>query len=220
MKLAFSRALVGFCTDLTEPNAPTLPVAVVFVGDFDGGRVAAVASRSLEGLALDPISRAMLKDVPAVLKRHVEQVLDTLPQDVGGEEILYSLHNALRNSLHVTDVLEPRVEEIEDESKLSHFVLDIVAKDIVESLNKSRERAEGRGTSVAEKGTLDGLPEASGKTWIPSLRGGQGGWVSDSALRLAQTVLDQAHSHLRKHSSEERGEFQGLVLVDGKWVRL
>lgn len=79
---------------------------------------------------------------------------------------------------------------------------------------------EGRGTSVAEKGTLDGLPEASGKTWISSLRGGQGGWVSDSALRLAQTVLDQAHSHLRKHSSEEREEFQGLVLVDGKWVRL
>lgn len=168
MKLAFSRALVGFCTDLTEPNAPTLPVAVVFVGDFDGGRVAAVASRSLEGLALDPISRAMLKDVPAVLKRHVEQVLDTLPQDVGGEEILYSLHNALRNSLHVTDVLEPRVEEIEDESKLSHFVLDIVAKDIVESLNKSRERAVSKVRATSQPPRRQVVPDTA--IWSPRRR--------------------------------------------------
>ena len=106
MKLRYRAAVIGFCPDLTDPAASSIPVACLLVGEAEGERLGAavVVLPTEKQVALDDLSRMMLGDVPALLRRHLEEVMQTLPADAPLETILYSLHNGLRNSLQVLEI--------------------------------------------------------------------------------------------------------------------
>lgn len=108
MNLKYRTALIGFCPDLTDPNASSIPVASLLVGDAGGERLGAsvVVIPSDKQLHLDELSRTMLADVPALLRRHVGEVMAALPLGAPSENILYSLHDGLRNSLQVLEIGE------------------------------------------------------------------------------------------------------------------
>lgn len=114
MNLKYRTALIGFCPDLTDPHAPSIPVAALLVGEAEGQRLgAAVVVIPDKHLGLDDLSRAMLADVPALLRRHVGEVIETLPLSAPLETILYSFHDGLRNSLHVVEISDETAFEVE-----------------------------------------------------------------------------------------------------------
>ena len=126
MKLRYRTAIIGFCPDLTDPDASSIPVASLLVGDAANDRLgAAVVVIPPDGeLKLDELSRAMLADVPALLRRHVDDVMAALPADAPSESILYSLHDGLRNSLQVLEIGDEKTLDLE-ESKFPQAIYDL-----------------------------------------------------------------------------------------------
>jgi hypothetical protein len=126
MKLRYRTAIIGFCPDLTDPDASSIPVASLLVGDATNDRLgAAVVVIPPDGeLKLDELSRAMLADVPALLRRHVADVMASLPADAPSENILYSLHDGLRNSLQVLEIGEENTLDLED-AKFPQAIYDL-----------------------------------------------------------------------------------------------
>jgi len=116
MKLRYRTAIIGFCPDLTDPNASSIPVASLLVGEGEGEGerlgAAVVVLPPDKHLPLDELSRAMLADVPALLRRHVDEAMNTLPADAPLENILHSLHDGLRNSLQVLAISEETTLEV------------------------------------------------------------------------------------------------------------
>lgn len=115
MKLTYSQATIGFCPDLTDPSAPPIPLAALVLARSEAGCIAGVGYRLCLDLDLDPIAGAVLEDVPAVLKEHMEETLDALPLDTSLKDTLHQLHTRLRNSLSVLEVADEREIEASDE---------------------------------------------------------------------------------------------------------
>jgi hypothetical protein len=140
MKLRYRTAIIGFCPDLTNPNAASVPVASLLVGEAERERLGAavVVLPSDKRLALDELSRMMLGDVPALLRRHLDEVMQALPFDAPLEKILYSLHNGLRNSLQVLEISEETVLEVK-EAKFLRGIFEPVLDRGVAVLRKSLE---------------------------------------------------------------------------------
>jgi hypothetical protein len=140
MKLRYRTAVIGFCPDLTDPAASSIPVACLLVGEAEGERLGAavVVLPTEKQVALDDLSRMMLGDVPALLRRHLEEVMQTLPADAPLETILYSLHNGLRNSLQVLEIGEETSLEVK-EAKFLQGVFAPVLDRGVAVLRKSLE---------------------------------------------------------------------------------
>ncbi|MBK8998024.1 MAG: hypothetical protein IPM35_20055 [Myxococcales bacterium] len=115
MKLTYSQATVGFCRDLTDPSCQPIPLAVVVIGKSESGGFAGVGYRLTVELDLDPISRAVLEDVPALLKAYLDRTLDSIRPDTDLTARLHGLHSSLRNSLSVLTVSAERELEVPEE---------------------------------------------------------------------------------------------------------
>ncbi len=117
MKLRSQHAIVSFCTDLTSATAKSRPVAILTVGEFQGGDLddsLFAAAVSCELADLDPISRRFLSDVPRVLKDHMQALGDLAPS-ASLESVLHNLHDSLRNSLHVSKILDLSERDLGEE---------------------------------------------------------------------------------------------------------
>lgn len=114
MKVTYTNAVIGFCWDLTDAEAKSLPVAVLVVGTAENMAFAAVSSIAPSSPEdVDPISFDVLSDVPGLLKDHVAAALRTLDAGVPVEKLLTTLHARLRNSLHVASIGEPESAEVD-----------------------------------------------------------------------------------------------------------
>ena len=105
MKVLLNYAVLGFCPDLMDPNAKSIPLGIV------GACVVGNQSRSWffviknavwsdPRLSLDPVSKSVLADLPGLLKRQVHDAASSL------QVARFSswLHGQFRNSLHVVSV--------------------------------------------------------------------------------------------------------------------
>ena len=116
MKLTHATCVIGFCPDLTDPDAPVLPVATLAMGDVGELRVAVVVYALPASVQVDPLTQTMLTDVPTLVRRHVDETMATLPWEAPVKVVLFRLHDALRNSLHVSTIDDEVVEELADET--------------------------------------------------------------------------------------------------------
>lgn len=117
MRLHSQSATIGLCLDLTNPQAPSLPVAVLVVGEAGADRFAAVAGLVPRAGHLDLLTRDALADAPFLIRDHVDRTLNALAPDAPIEQILTSLHQTLRNSLHVASIDPAEETEIEGDAE-------------------------------------------------------------------------------------------------------
>ena len=126
-KLNYGSAIVSFCPDLTAPNGESIPLAGLLFGqvDDDGDddvRLAAVAWLEIPDqiFKADPIAAKIMRDLPSVLKEHVDEAWESIVAEedaaTAAESLLAELHNSLRNSLHVSEIsfAESEVQEVDD----------------------------------------------------------------------------------------------------------
>ncbi len=99
MELKYRYAVVSFCADLTDATARSMPVAILMIAESND-EVIAVATGAYREHD-DPLASAFLKDVPNLLRVHVEDALSEHP-DADAEAILCALQHSLRNSVHVS----------------------------------------------------------------------------------------------------------------------
>lgn len=164
-RIRYRQAIVSFCANLTDPNASSVPIGVMLVAEDEKGPVAGGAvTISLKG-DLDPLSRAVLSDVPKFLRQHLDDAVKSLPKQRPVGDVLVDLHHSLRNSLHVSEILDEREVEVgEEPADLTQKLVTIM----VATLAPLREAAEprpksffGLGGSTRKKRTAASLPESS-----------------------------------------------------------
>lgn len=139
MKLRYGYAVVSFCPDLTSPNVGSIPIAGLLVGEAGEHLVAAVAWLKLgeEVFRDDPILGAVMKDVPKLLRDHVDEAWQTVRRDRGtAEDLLFSLQNALRNSIHVSQVA-PFVEQDVDVGDNMGLVSNLLIHELNQRLREA-----------------------------------------------------------------------------------
>lgn len=115
MKLKYQKAVIGFCQDLTSPNAKATPLAIAILGETPNYWLAGFAYRDV-ALRLDPISKEILADVPRLLHDYLNGALESLRPGDDLRAVLQRLHDSLRNSLSVLEIRD--VEEIHVDSEL------------------------------------------------------------------------------------------------------
>ena len=125
MKLTYSCAIVSFCPDLTSPAVPSLPVGVLLVGQVGEHGLASVLVPNLIGPRLDDITREVLMSVPDLLRLHVDEVL---AEDVSlpAAQILRRLHEKLRNTLFVSEILDEKSTEVDEpvQTRVTNLLLE------------------------------------------------------------------------------------------------
>ena len=76
MKLSYQLATISYCPDLTDPAAVSVPIAVLAVGktsNDEGFWSAGIVGVDAKRMGIDPLSSAMLADVPHMIRRHVRE---------------------------------------------------------------------------------------------------------------------------------------------------
>lgn len=111
MRVRYQYATIGWCSDLTDPNATSLPVAILFVGSAGDQNFAAVIGTNVVGVDLDPISKRVLADATDVVRRHVDNVF-AVGTPESPEELLFSLRASLRSTLHVAEISDAREVDV------------------------------------------------------------------------------------------------------------
>lgn len=111
MKLKHRFAVVSWCPDLTDPNAVSIPVAVLLIAKAGRMNFAASMGMQVEG-DLDAFEQDLLRDVPLLIRRYVDDFIKSNPA-AKGNDVLLAVHHALRNSLHVSKVEEEQVTNVD-----------------------------------------------------------------------------------------------------------
>ena len=109
MKLKYQRAILSFCEDLTDPNAISLPIGILLIGDLGESRLGAavVCQPTVE----NQFVAEYLVDALAIVKEHIAEVTKDRPEAPIGD-ILHSLYTMLQNSLFVSSIGDQQEVEI------------------------------------------------------------------------------------------------------------
>jgi len=134
MKLEYRYAVIGWCPDLTDPSATAVPAGIVLVGTLDGTTHLAATLGGVISGELDPVSAAILRDVPDMIRRHVDDLLEQKPAPLP-HEVLESLHHSLRNSLSVLSMPGAQTKDIPGPGSVNSSVVaileDVFDKDVL-----------------------------------------------------------------------------------------
>jgi hypothetical protein len=149
MKLRYGYAIVSFCPDLTHATTPSVPLAGLILGETEEGEIAIIANLQIAPDAFDddPISAAVLSDLPKLLREHVDEAFTEAPELRSVDGVLRRLHNALRNSLHVSTISKPMEMEIEDTMKVPTILVD----QVMSALSKAMKEEAGKVAEVAAR---------------------------------------------------------------------
>lgn len=152
MNFTYQQAAIGICRDLTDPDAQSIPIAILLVGDLPaGGRVAVIVGTHPRGFMDDPLSRAVLSDIPNLLRRHVETAWDDLRHAGSLPALFESLRDGLRNTLHVQRILP--IQQV-DLPGSTHLLVD--TSEITKIANDELRKAIG--TARETNPSRDGRP--------------------------------------------------------------
>lgn len=151
----YELATLSFSVDLTAPDASCVPIGVLVLVDLGEARLAVfVGVQPQEQGPLDPITFELLKDVPALVQEHLDQVMRGLPSDVDMRKILTALHTRLRNSIYVSDIQSEKSLDIPDE-----LVAGLRATD--DARFEARGELEQRVVGLALRALAHGLREVA-----------------------------------------------------------
>lgn len=138
MNVTLQTAAISYCPDLTDPNGQSIPIAVLAIGNYGNGWVATAAGVDAKRLGLDPMSSAMLSDVPHLIRRHVDAAVRDAGFEAGPEAIFAALADTLRTSIHVSDVSGIESREIETEKQAAQCVVDHAVASLVAAIDAWR----------------------------------------------------------------------------------
>ena len=114
MQMKYYQAILGFCPNLTDPNAVAVPVASILLGEVSGARIGAVIVGMPQNLPLDPISKLVFKDVNDAVRARVDETFKADPH-APLRQILERTYDGLRNSLSMMEIDDDeQVTEIKD----------------------------------------------------------------------------------------------------------
>lgn len=127
MRLSYQLATISYCPDLTDPNGISVPIAVLAVGKTTSDEAfwsAAIVGVDARRMGLDPLSSAMLADVPHMIRRHVDAAMRSLTPDATPAMVLRTFHESLKTSIHVSELGLPREVEVPDARQLAQVLLE------------------------------------------------------------------------------------------------
>jgi hypothetical protein len=129
MKLTYRNAILSFCADLTDPDAKSLPIGTLLIGEVEESRLAAAVVFQPTGA--DPFATEHLSDALAIIKEHINRVLEDKP-DAPSLDILQALYSALRNSLFVSAIGDEKTVELKAEmvELCGHEVTQLAANEL------------------------------------------------------------------------------------------
>jgi hypothetical protein len=119
MKLDYRLATISYCPDLTDPSAVSIPIAVLAVGKDDGHWSAAAVGLDAKRLGLDPLSSAMLADVPHMIRRHVDAAMKRLDTSASTAAVLGAFRESLKTSIHVSEIGDSGEVEVLDPRRIA-----------------------------------------------------------------------------------------------------
>lgn len=165
MKGTYQYAVVSICTDLTDPKATSVPVGLLLLIDGMGAQFAVVAARQeVPELADNLLLQTIVKQVPEIIKKHVDQFYERQRQP-SKVRVLSDLEQALRNSVHVSFISKERLFS-RDGLKTLEFLASLRAKVALEAnLRKVDPRHVGQVQPVNKSG--EKAPPFSYTTWHP-----------------------------------------------------
>jgi hypothetical protein len=132
MKLGYQQATISFCMDLTSPDAPSLPVANLLVGEAEGRQVAGVALIIPD--QLDPISKAVLADTHQLIRKYVDEAFQQRDPHAPLGDVLKRVYHSLRNTMHVSTISDPADAEVASADLLGPTVVQLVQQGLHRSL--------------------------------------------------------------------------------------
>jgi hypothetical protein len=127
MRVSCQLATISYCHDLTDPDAVSLPIAVLAIGKGVGAEafwIAAVVGLDAKRLGIDPLSTALLADVPHMIRRHVDAAVKTLPPGATPGAVLRAFREALKTSIHVSAIDQPEELEAPNARSLAVALID------------------------------------------------------------------------------------------------
>jgi hypothetical protein len=140
MKLGYQQATISFSMDLTSPNAPSLPVANLLVGESEGRQVAGVAVIVPD--QLDPISKAVLNDTHQLIRKYVDEAFQKRDPHAPLGDVLKRVYHSLRNTMHVSMIAEPAHIDVSSADFLGPTVIHLVQQGLIKSLASAGVRVE------------------------------------------------------------------------------
>ncbi len=127
MKLSYQLATISYCPDLTDPSAVSVPIAVLAVGktsNDEGFWSAGIVGVDAKRMGLDPLSSAMLADVPHMIRRHVDGAMRALTADATPDAVLREFHESLKTSIHVSEIGAVREVDVAEPRQLAQVLIE------------------------------------------------------------------------------------------------
>lgn len=135
-KMTYRGAILSFCEDLTDPDARSLPVGVLLIGDLDGSRFGAaiVLQPKVDNIFVSE----HLSDALAIVKEHITDVMKEKPE-AAAEDVLHELYLRLRNSLFVSSIGDEQQVEVHAamEELYDMSLVEVAAGELGKELQKA-----------------------------------------------------------------------------------
>jgi len=140
MNINYNYAIISFCSDLTNPNAGSLPVGMIGIGKTgeDAGFVMSITPKSPDDAFMakdDPFSKQILSDLDTFLSRQLEAGLN----EVGPDNFLEWLHHRLRNSIHVS-IIDSQQVKVKDQEAIAENLMPALMADFMKVFTKNVEK--------------------------------------------------------------------------------
>lgn len=174
MKLRYGYAIVSFCPDLTNPLLPSIPIAGLTLGEIESEKIAvtAIIRPADDFFADDPITCAIVNDLPAVLSEHVNDAFEKSKNDpMPIDAVLRRLQNALRNSLHVSSMSTSIETDVADEMMTASPLVDELLRQMLTATRATKEALSKIQPESAKRRLPTGSKQPELRSWsLPSAR--------------------------------------------------
>ena len=106
--------MIGFCSDLTDPEATAIPIAVLVIGGTDEERLAAIAA-TVPGTGddYDPITFELLAIVPEVIRDQLDRFRLSIPASPRIADLLSALQARLRENVCLLEISPEESMDVE-----------------------------------------------------------------------------------------------------------
>jgi hypothetical protein len=127
MKLSYRVVTLSYCPDLVDPNAPSIPFAVLVAGKTDTGAWTAFSMGvDIRKLGVDRFLAGMLGDVPHLVRSHFDSAMKRIKTELlTPEAVLREFHEVLRTNVFVSNLSDEVTLEVEDPLDLTGRLIEV-----------------------------------------------------------------------------------------------
>jgi len=126
MEIMYKYAVLGFCSDLTDPSSASEPIALLGIGGDEGNSFLMSIHRAFPAQDIsfsqdDPFSQSILEKFESFISNQIDAGLS----EAGPDGFLEWFQDRLRNTIHVGQVNE-RMVHISDDASLDELMDDFL----------------------------------------------------------------------------------------------